>query len=70
MKRWMEEQEIGVDFLVNMESTCNLMSSSLCKRLGLTIRREAYALVSFNGESRKSIGTARVRTRLLIITRI
>lgn len=60
----MGDQETCVDLLVNTSRACNLMPSSLCKKLGLDVKGEAHTLVGFSGESNKTIGTTKVRTRL------
>lgn len=37
VKSWMETSKIGVDLFVDTGSACNLMSTAICKRLGLVV---------------------------------
>lgn len=47
VKDWLGESKMRVNLLVDTGSACNLMSTSLCKRLGVAVTPCTHALVSF-----------------------
>lgn len=64
VKSWLGASRAGVDFLVDTKSACNLMSTSLCKRLKATMTPCTQALVSFLTVFSETVGKAEVEAQL------
>lgn len=64
VKSWMGASKMGVDMLVDARSAFNLISTALCKKLGLAVTPRTQTLVRFSGVSSKTVGVAEVETTL------
>lgn len=49
VKSWLGLSKVGVDLLVGTGLACNLISTALCKKLGVVIVPQAHTLVGFSG---------------------
>lgn len=56
--------QIEVDLLVGIGSACNLMSTALCKKLGLTLAPCSKKLVSFSSTASRTMGVTNLETKL------
>lgn len=53
-----------MDSLVSTSSACNLLSTALCKKLGLVVVPCAKTLISFAEVGSKTVGVTQVETKL------
>lgn len=60
----MNVSRVGVDFLVDIGYACNLVSTSLCKRLGAAIDPQEQAMVGFGEDKRVTLGQASIQTQV------
>lgn len=64
VKSRMGENKTGVDLLIDTSSVCNLMSTALCKKLGLGVVPSSKTLSNFSRIASKSVGVTQVETKL------
>lgn len=60
IKSWMGGNKIGVDLLIDTSYACNLMSTTLCKKLGMAVVPCAKTLFRFSEVASKTVGVTDV----------
>lgn len=64
VKGWLRVSNMGVDLLVDTGFACDLMSTTLCKKLGVVVDSQVQILVEVNGDKINSVGVTTVQTQM------